>query len=200
MVHAQRLARLLLAVAAVLLLTAHAGHAQDPYPSRPIRIIVPTGPGGGITDVSARVIAHGLSRSFGRQVVVENRPGAASIIGSEIVAKAAPDGYTLLLTPSTLAINPATYKQMPYDGLRDFAPITQTVFVPNVIVIHPSLPARSLKEFIVFARAHPGDISYASPGHGSNPHLASRYWRAWRISGWFTFRTAKAWSRRFPIF
>lgn len=162
---------LLFAIAGVLALIAYPSNAQDVYPSRPIRIIVPTGPGGGSTDLSARLIAQGLTRSLGRQVVVENRPGAASIIGSEMVAKAPPDGYTLLLTPSTLAINPATYKQMPYDGTRDFAPITQTVVVASIVAIHPSLPARNLKEFIAFARIRPGEISYATPGHGSHPHL-----------------------------
>lgn len=169
--HSKRSPRLLFAALAVLSVALHPAHAQDAYPSRPIRIIVPTGPGGGSSDLGARLIAQGLSRSLGRQVVVENRPGAASIIGSEAVAKAPADGYTLLVTPSTIAINPATYRHMPYDALRDFAPITQTVFVPNTIVIHPSLPVRSLKELIAFAKARPGEISYASPGHGSNPHL-----------------------------
>ena len=104
-------------------------------------------------------------------MVVETRAGAGTIIGSEIVARAAPDGYTLLMSPSTLAINPATYKKMPYDALRDFAPITQTHFVPNLIVIHPSLPAKSVKEVIALAKARPGEIMYGSSGHGTNPHL-----------------------------
>lgn len=164
--------RLLLAALSVLLLTLPQAVAQHDYPSRPIRIIVPTGPGGGSSDLGARLLAQGLSKSFGNhQVVVENRPGAASVIGSDIVAKAPPDGYTLLVTPATLAINPATAKKMPYKALRDFAPITQTVSVANVIVIHPSLPARSVREFIALAKARPGEILYSSPGHGSQPHL-----------------------------
>ena len=144
--------------------------AQDNYPSRPIRIIVPTAPGGG-SDIGARLIAQELLKRWGRPVVVETRPGAGTIVGSEIVAKAPADGYTLLMSPSTLAINPASYKKMPYDALRDFAPITQTIFVPNLIVIHPSLPVKSVKEMIAFAKARPGEILYASAGHGTNPHL-----------------------------
>lgn len=110
-------------------------------------------------------------KRWGRPVVVETRPGAGTIVGSEIVAKASPDGYTLLMSPSTLATNPASYKKMPYNALRDFAPITQTLFVPNLMVIHPSLPAQSVKEFIALAKARPGEILYASAGHGTNPHL-----------------------------
>jgi tripartite-type tricarboxylate transporter receptor subunit TctC len=149
---------------------ASTGSAQA-YPSRPIRIIVPTAPGGP-SDIGARLIAQELTKRWGRQVVVETRPGAGSIIGTEIVARAPPDGYTLLLSPSTLAINPASYKKMPYDALRDFAPITQTHFVPNLIVIHPSVPAKSVKEMIALAKTRPGEILYASSGYGTNPHLA----------------------------
>ena len=145
--------------------------AQDNYPNRPIRIIVPTAPGGS-SDIGARLLGEELSKRLGRQAaVVENRAGAGTIIGSEIVAKAPADGYTLLMSPSTLATNPASYKNMPYDALRDFATITQTVFVPSLIVVHPSLPVKSVKEFIAFARARPGEILYASAGHGTNPHL-----------------------------
>lgn len=144
--------------------------AQSSYPNQPIRIVVPNSPGGTV-DMIARLVAQGLTERLGRQVVVDNRPGAGTIIGSEIVAKASPDGYTLLMSVSTLAINPATYKKMPYDALRDFAPITQTAFVPNLFVVHPSVPAKSVKEMIALARARPGEIQYASAGHGSNPHL-----------------------------
>ncbi len=144
--------------------------AQDVYPSRTIRIIVPTAPGGP-SELGSRLIAEELLKRWGRPVVVETRPGAGTIIGSEIVARAPPDGYTLLMSPSTLATNPASYKKMPYNALRDFAPITQTLFVPNLMVIHPSLPAQSVKEFIALAKARPGEILYASAGHGTNPHL-----------------------------
>ncbi len=160
----------LLAAACLALGVGPAALAQDAYPARPIRIIVPTAPGGP-SDLGSRLIAEGLIKRWGKPVVVETRPGAGTIVGSEMVAKAAPDGYTLLMSPSTLATNPASYKKMPYNALRDFAPITQTLFVPNLVVIHPSLPAKNLKEFIALARARPGEIMYASAGHGTNPHL-----------------------------
>lgn len=145
--------------------------AQDNYPNRLIRIIAPTAPGGG-SSVSARLIAEEMAKRAGRQVaVVENRAGAGTRIGTEIVAKAHPDGYTLLMTPSTLATNPTGFKNMPYDGLRDFAPITQTLSVPNLVVVHPSLPAKSLKAFIALAKARPGEILYATAGYATNPHL-----------------------------
>ena len=144
--------------------------AQETYPNRPIRIIVPTAPGGP-SDVGARLIAAELTKRWGKQVVVDIRPGAGTIIGTDLVAKSAPDGYTLLMSPSTLAINPATYKKLPYDVLRDLAPITQTHFVPNLISAHPSMPAKNIRELIAFAKARPDEILYASSGHGTNPHL-----------------------------
>jgi len=159
-----------LTVSALLSLASAAACAQDNYPERPIRIVVPTAPGGP-SDIGARLIAQELTKRWGRQVVVDTRPGAGSIIGSEIVARAPPDGYTLLLTPSTLAINPATYKSMPYDAVRDFAPITQTHFVPSLILLHPSVPAKSVQELVALAKAHPSEILYGSSGHGTNPHL-----------------------------
>jgi tripartite-type tricarboxylate transporter receptor subunit TctC len=144
--------------------------AQDAYPARTIRIIVPSSPGG-TSDTSSRIVAQELPKRWGKPVVVENRPGAGTILGSEIVAKSAADGYTLLASPSTLATNPASYKKMPYDGLRDFAPITQTLFVPNIIVSHPSLPAKTIKELVAFAKARPGEVLYGTAGHGTNPHF-----------------------------
>ena len=160
-----------LIVAGIMLMAAlPEGLAQENYPTRLIRIIVPTAPGGP-PEVGARLIAQELSKRWGQPAVVETRPGAGTVIGSEIVARARADGYTLLMSPGTLATNPASYKKLPYDALRDFAPITQTHFVPNVFVIHPSLPARSVKEFVALAKARPGDILYASAGYGSNPHL-----------------------------
>ena len=144
--------------------------AQETYPNRPIRIIVPTAPGGP-SDVGARLIAAELTKRWGKQVVVDIRPGAGTIIGTDLVAKSAPDGYTLLMSPSTLAINPATYKKLPYDVLRDLAPITQTHFVPNLVSAHPSMPAKNIRELIAFAKARPDEILYASSGHGTNPHL-----------------------------
>jgi len=154
----------------LLLLAAAAAQAQDAYPNRPIRIIVPTAPGGP-SDVGARLIAAELTKRWGRQVVVDIRPGAGTIIGTDLVVKSAADGYTLLMSPSTLAINPSTYKKLPYDVLRDLAPITQTHYVPNLISAHPSMPAKTIRELIAFAKTRPDEVLYASSGHGTNPHL-----------------------------
>jgi hypothetical protein len=154
----------------LLLLAAAAAQAQDAYPIRPIRIIVPTAPGGP-SDVGARLIAAELTKRWGRQVVVDIRPGAGTIIGTDLVVKSAADGYTLLMSPSTLAINPSTYKKLPYDVLRDLAPITQTHYVPNLISAHPSMPAKTIRELIAFAKTRPDEVLYASSGHGTNPHL-----------------------------
>ena len=145
--------------------------AQTTYPTRPVRLIVPSSPGGG-TDISARILAPQLTQFLGQQVIVENRPGAGTMIGAEAVARAAPDGYTLLMGISTLAINPAMYKKVTYDALKDFAPISQAVSLSNVLVIHPSLPARNVKEFVAFVKARPGQINFASAGVGTSPHLS----------------------------
>jgi tripartite-type tricarboxylate transporter receptor subunit TctC len=141
------------------------------YPTRSIRLVVPSSPGGG-TDISARIIAPKLSEYLGQQIVVDNRPGAGTMIGGEIVSRAAPDGYTLLMGVSTLAINPAMYKKMPYDALRDFAPISQAVSLPNVVVSHPSVPAKNVKELIALAKVRPGQLTFASAGVGTSPHLS----------------------------
>jgi tripartite-type tricarboxylate transporter receptor subunit TctC len=152
-------------------LFAVAGPLAQSYPARSVRLIVPSSPGGG-TDITARIIAPKLSEYLGQQVVVDNRAGAGTMIGGEAVARAVPDGYTLLMGISTLAINPAMYKKVPYDALKDFAPISQVVALPNVLVTHPSLPVKSVKELIGFARARPGQINFASAGVGTNPHFA----------------------------
>ena len=146
-------------------------HAQEKYPTRPIRVIVPSVAGGG-TDISARLIAPRMSEYLGQPVVVENRAGAAMIIGSDLVAHAAPDGYTLLMGISTLTINPSIHTKLPYDTVHDFAPVSLVVTLPNVLVIHPSLPVKSVKELIAFARARPGRLNYASAGVGSSLHLS----------------------------
>ena len=148
-----------------------AAQAQQGYPARPIRIVVPSSPGGG-ADITARIIAPKLSEQLGQQVVVENRAGAGTMIGGEVVARAAPDGYTLLLGISTLAINPAMYRKVAYDALKDFATISQLVSLPNVLVTHPSLPAKTVKELVAFAKTRPGEIHFASAGIGTNPHLS----------------------------
>lgn len=145
--------------------------AQQQYPVRPIRMIVPSAPGGG-TDITARVIAPKLSEYLGQQVVIENKAGAGTMIGSEMVAHAAPDGYTLLMGISTLAINPAIYKKVSYDAITDFAPISLVVTLPNVLVVHPSLGVKSVKELISYVKARPGQINFASAGLGTSPHLS----------------------------
>jgi tripartite-type tricarboxylate transporter receptor subunit TctC len=142
------------------------------YPTRPLRFVVPYPPGG-TTDIVARGIAVKLSEKFGHQVVIDNRGGASTIIGAEAVAKALPDGYTLLLaTSTTLSINPQVYPKLPYDAIRDFAPITPATYVPFVIAVHPSVPANSMSELIALAKAKPGLIKYSTPGTASSNHVA----------------------------
>jgi len=151
-------------------------HAQD-YPSRPVRIVVPFAPGGP-NDIIVRVVAQKLTEAWGQPVVVENRPGAGGNIGTDFVAKAAPDGYTLLsVGPGSLIINPL-FGKVPYDTARDFAPVTLMARAPNALVAHPSLPARSVKELIALARSQPGRINYGSGGNGSTPHLAGALFAA----------------------
>ncbi|MBI4193634.1 MAG: tripartite tricarboxylate transporter substrate binding protein [Betaproteobacteria bacterium] len=150
---------------------AGAALAQGGYPQRPIRIVVPSSPGGG-TDILTRFLTPSLSQRLGQPVVVDNRGGAGSIIGNDVVAKSQPDGYTLLMGISTLAILPALHRKLPYDALRDLAPITQTISAPNILVVHPSLPVKSVKELIAFARSRPGELNFGSAGKGTNPHLS----------------------------
>jgi tripartite-type tricarboxylate transporter receptor subunit TctC len=158
-------------LACIALLWAVAAAAQDNYPSRPIKLVVGFVPGGP-TDVVARLMAAKLQEALGQTVVVENKPGGGSNIGSEQVAKAAPDGYTLLLGTIANATNMSIYTNLTYDTLRDFAPVTQTMSAPSVLVVAPSLPANNLKELIALAKAQPGKLSYASSGAGGSPHLA----------------------------
>ena len=150
---------------------AHAT-AQD-YPAKPVRMIVPW-PAGGGTDIVARTVAQKMSEGFAQQVVIDNRPGAAAIIGTELAAKSAPDGYTLLmgnLGPN--AANQSLYRKLPYDCIKDFAPVSHVASAPYIAVVHPSVPARSVKDFIALARARPGKINFGSGGIGSPPHLAA---------------------------
>lgn len=155
-----------------LLLAAAAVSGSETYPGRPIRFIVPFTPGGA-SDILSRTLGQKLTENWGQQVVVDNRPGAGGNIGAGIVAKAAPDGYTLLLGyVGTLAINPSLYRSVPFDTLRDFAPVTNLVSQPLVFASHPSVPARTVPELIALARSKPGGFSYASVGTGSAQHLA----------------------------
>jgi tripartite-type tricarboxylate transporter receptor subunit TctC len=148
---------------------AAAAHAQ--YPAKPVRIVVPSSAGGG-TDIIARIVSPKLSERLGQQIVIDDRPGAGTMIGAELVAKAPPDGYTLLISPSTLATNPIIYRKVPYNALTDFAPVTLVLSAPNILVVHPSLPVKTVKELIWFAQARPGELNFASAGAGTGPHLA----------------------------
>ncbi len=143
----------------------------QPYPSKPIRMIVPYAPGGG-TDNLARMLGKKMSEVFGQSVVVDNRAGAGGIVGAELTAKAAPDGYTILMTSSAHTIVPATYGKLPYEPLKDFAPISLLTAQPYLMVVHPSVPAKSVKDFIALAKARPGQLNYASGSTGTAPHLA----------------------------
>jgi tripartite-type tricarboxylate transporter receptor subunit TctC len=156
---------------ALLMFSGGAAHAQDAYPSRTITMIVPFAAGGS-TDVIGRIVAERLGAVLGQSVVVDNRAGAGGSLGTAAIARAAPDGYTIGMgTASTLAINPATYKTLPFDVLSDLSPIGNIAAVPNIMSVNPAVKAGSMAEFITLARASPGKLSYASPGYGSVGHL-----------------------------
>ena len=157
---------------AASLLAAAGGAAAQGYPVKPLRMIVPSAPGGSV-DTLARIVAQKMTDSLRQQVVVENRSGSGGVVGTELVAKAAPDGYTLLMAYGSHVINPALYRKLPYETVRDFAPITQVAVQPLMVNIHPSLPARSVKELIALARKRPGELNYGSAGSGSGGHLAT---------------------------
>lgn len=159
------------AIAAALTLGAGTCAAQS-YPTKPIRIIVPQSAGGS-TDLVARVVAPRLDEAFRHPIVVDNRPGAGSINGTDMVAKAAPDGYTLLAVAASFTITPNVRRKLPFDPARDLAPITQMVVLPHVLVLHPSVQAKSVKDFIVLARAKPGALNVAVSGVGTSTHLAA---------------------------
>ena len=147
------------------------------YPNKAVRVIVAFAPGG-IADFAARSVSQKLSESLGVPVVVENRPGAGGITGAEIVAKAAPDGYTLLVTSISHTINPSVRKNLPFDAARDFSPVTLITDAPNFLVVHPSLPVKSVKELVALARARPGQITYASSGSGTSTHLSGELFKS----------------------
>ncbi len=166
-------ARIVACTATFVLTAAFATQAcaQDGFPNRPLQIIVPTGPGGG-TDTAARLLARVFNERLKWQVVVVNRLGAGTRLAGESVAKAAPDGYTLLMGINALATGPLVYNSMPYDALRDFAPVSLVLVVPYLLVVHPSLPAKTPRELIALARARAGELSYASAGTGASNHLS----------------------------
>ena len=144
--------------------------AAQSYPSKPVRMIIPFS-AGGAADVPGRIVMQKLGEALKQQVIVENRPGAGSTIGAETAAKAAPDGYTIFMISNTHFVSAALHKKLAYDSLNDFTPVTQITSAPNVLVVHPSLPVKSVKELIALAKAKPGQIDYASSGNGSTQHL-----------------------------
>jgi tripartite-type tricarboxylate transporter receptor subunit TctC len=157
------------AVLAACALAAAGADAQS-YPVRPVRLIVPFS-AGGAADVPGRILAQRLAETLGQPTVVENRPGAGSTIGAEAAAKAPPDGYTLFMISNTHFVSAALHRKLAYDALNDYTPITQVTSAPNVLIVHPSLPVKTVKELIALARARPGEINYASSGNGSTQHL-----------------------------
>ncbi len=153
------------------LVVAGVGVCAQSYPSKPVRLVVPFTAGGG-TDIAARIVGRKLSEELGVSVVIDNRGGAGGTVGTDLVARALPDGYTLVMVSGSHSINPGLYRSLPYDTVRSFAAITQVVLAPGVLVVHPALGARSVRELIDLARARRGELSYASAGRGTPPHLA----------------------------
>jgi tripartite-type tricarboxylate transporter receptor subunit TctC len=170
----RRLALILIALSAALPVSAAQGAAAtfDAYPSRPIRIVVPFPPGASPNDITARLLGPKLSEQMRQQVVVDNRPGAAGTIGTDIVAKSTPDGHTLLINSTTLTIAPNAYKSLPFDPFKDLAPITMVAAAPQLVMIHASLPVSSFKELVAYVKARPGQFKFSSGGNGTVPHLA----------------------------
>ena len=164
----QRVIYCALSVAAVLVPVENL-HA---YPEQPVRVVVPFGPGGG-ADITIRIMSDPLRAQLGQPIVVDNRPGGSTIIGTDLVAKARPDGYTLLIATTTFTINPSLHAKLPYDSLKDLQPVTLIASTPYVVVVHPSLPVRTVGELIALAKRTPNQITYASVGNGSATHLAT---------------------------
>jgi tripartite-type tricarboxylate transporter receptor subunit TctC len=165
-----------IAVMCAALLCAGVSHAQTPYPDRAVKVIVPFAPGGP-TDVMARLIAQKLSEDLGKQFYVENQPGAGGNLGMGNAARAAPDGYTILVVSSSYVVNPSLYAKIPYDPYKDFDPITVAGDSPNVLAVHPSVPVKTVKELVELVRANPGKYNFASPGVGTTPHLSGELFK-----------------------
>jgi tripartite-type tricarboxylate transporter receptor subunit TctC len=165
-------------VAAGALLAAPLARAQGVYPSKPIRIIVPASPGGA-ADILSRTIAQKLSDAWGQPVLVDNRTGASGIIGAEAAAKAPNDGYTIMMGfAGVIAVNPSLYKTLPYDSVKDYAPVTLVAYSPLMLVVHPAVPANSVNELIALAKAKPGQLNFASTGSGSTQHLSAELFKS----------------------
>jgi len=162
----------LLPAAALALLVASSAALAQAYPTGLVRVIVPFPPGGGV-DGAGRLISQKLSEALGKQFVVDNRPGANGMIGSELAAKSAKDGYTLMVNGANFVTTPSLYNKVTYHPVRDFEPVSLLALAPNVLVVHPSLPVKSVKELVALARSRPGEVNYAGSGSGSTPHLAA---------------------------
>jgi len=158
--------------AILIALPAPPAAAADGYPQKPIRLVVPFSPGGG-TDLLARAVSEKLTQALGATIIVDNRAGAGSTIGTAQVARAAPDGYTFLFTSASYTFAPNFYRDLPYDPLKDFKPITMFGSSPNILIVHPSMPVKSVKDLLALARKRPGEIHYGSAGRGSNVHLTT---------------------------
>ena len=168
---------LIAALVAASITPALAAESANDYPSKPIRLVVPFTPGGS-TDILARVIGQKLTEAWGKQVVIDNRPGAGGNIGVDLVAKSPADGYTLVMGHiGTFGVNPTLYPKLPFDPVKDFQPITLVALVPNMLSVNPAVPARSVKELIALAKAKPGTINFGSGGNGSAAHLAGEYFK-----------------------
>jgi len=164
--------RNLAAFAALAAATLCAPGVSQDYPNRPIRMIVPQSPAGS-TDLVARLISQRVGDALGQSIVVDNRPGAGSVIGTDLAAKAAPDGYTLLTVAASFTINPALHKKLPFDPVRDFSPISLVVTLPHIVIVHPSVPAKSISDLIKLAKAKPGDLNVAVSGLATSTHMAA---------------------------
>ncbi len=167
------LSRSLLSIA--VLLFSFSAYSQN-YPAGPMNMVVPFPPGGG-TDILGRALAQKLNEAWGQPVVVDNRAGANGVIGTAQVARSAPDGHTMLIVPGGIAVNPAIRKSLPYDTLKDLAPVTQLASSPLVLAVHPSFPPRSVKELIAFAKARPNEVNFGTSGNGSPPHMAAELFK-----------------------
>jgi tripartite-type tricarboxylate transporter receptor subunit TctC len=171
-----KISRTLMASFAAILIAATAGHAQEPYPNKPVKVIVPFAPGGP-SDVTARIIFAEMSKNIGKQFIIENHAGGAANIGITLASRAAPDGYTVLLSSSSLWVNPNTYAKVAYDPVKDFIPISLVATTPNSLVVHPSVPVKTVKELVDMLRAAPGKYTIANPGTGTPPHLSGELFK-----------------------
>jgi tripartite-type tricarboxylate transporter receptor subunit TctC len=166
------------ALAVVLAMMVPGVALGQAYPTHPIRMVIGSAPGAGVMDIMARLVGQPLSTNLGQPVVFDNRPGAGGILATDAVAKSAPDGYTLLMINVSLAVNSYLYPSLPYDPLKDLAPVTMVNSAPLLLVVHPSVAAKSVQELIADARAHPGQLNYGSGGIGTTPHLASELFKS----------------------